>query len=148
MKLVNSLLFGVEVVFVLLPITAMLFLLGLPIAAEQVFNVPGLDNVVIALITFLAVMATISVWFVFIQSIRNLVVTNKINMVWWALIIVGFIISIAAVIVPRIASVEPYSEDWWFYDQLGNFALGAPLVLPVIHALVMGLLRNGVQKKN
>ncbi|MES9833538.1 MAG: hypothetical protein ABW139_14985 [Candidatus Thiodiazotropha sp. DIVDIV] len=146
MEKFHRIILGIELLAIALPVTLLLLIFGVPIAIKQLFSTLNIENSIVALISLLAVMATSAVWFLSIERIRGYSVFNKGYALWWWLVGLGIVIVLCSLLITRFTTVEPYSEDWWFYDQLGTFSLGAPLAIPTIHVTVLGLGSLGANK--
>lgn len=125
-----------ELTGIALPISALLFIFGIPATIQQLLESWESDRVIIAVLAIVSVAATAAVWWLSVSFLRGSEVTGSRKAIAWGFVLTGIIVVLIAFLSRFMPQPEPYSEGWWFYDQLSTFILGAPLVVPAGHVFL------------
>lgn len=142
MKRLNDILIIIELAFIVAPITFLLAIVGLSTSTTQLTATVNLENIFIFTLVILSLFATISVWALVIGYLKNKTILRKPYLSAWCWVLVGLAIVLLAYFSHNISNPVPYSDEWWFYDQLQSFTLGIPLILPVLHTLFSALINR------
>ena len=129
---VSRLILTIELWIFVVPIV-LLFLLGAFTTVESVIAYPSIEKIIISILVVISAFSIFSLCWVFFKTIKNQNVEPKLNILFWALIIVGGLIAIISLISNIIPLVEDYTPIYYFRNDLNDFVIGFPLIIVAAH---------------
>jgi hypothetical protein len=140
---IGRILLIVEAVVIALPISA-LAVIATVVFVNDIRRLIGFSlHDTLAVLSVLCLAAVCSGWRLFIAYFRGgLSSLRKQHLGWWAMIVVGLLILLAALVSRQLPPSPEYSEWWYFRIDFNVFVLAIPILIPLGHLAFERFIRK------